>query len=211
MLVSFGDTRVLCTVSIQPTVPRFLQGKGQGWVTAEYGMLPGATHVRGDREAVRGKQSGRSLEIQRLIGRAARAAVDLNKLGQRTLRIDCDVIQADGGTRTASITGAVVALHDAVSSLIKEDSAPPGAWRQLVAAVSVGIVSRTAMLDLNYEEDSTADTDLNVVMTEAGGFIEIQGTAEGASFSLDELNTMLTLAGGGLTELIQAQRVALEL
>lgn len=211
MLVSFGDTRVLCTVSIQPTVPRFLQGKGQGWVTAEYGMLPGATHVRGDREAVRGKQSGRSLEIQRLIGRAARAAVDLNKLGQRTLRIDCDVIQADGGTRTASITGAVVALHDAVSSLVKEDSAPPGAWRQLVAAVSVGIVSRTAMLDLNYEEDSTADTDLNVVMTEAGGFIEIQGTAEGASFSLDELNTMLTLAGGGLTELIQAQRVALEL
>lgn len=211
VLISFGDTRVLTTVSYQPGVPRFMRHQKGGWLTAEYGMLPSATHTRGDREAIRGKQSGRSLEIQRLIGRTLRTVLHLDRLGQNTLKVDCDVLQADGGTRTASITGAVVALHDAVSSLVKEGIIESSPWRHFIAAVSVGIVDGQAMLDLDYKEDSSADTDLNVVMTESGHFVEVQGTAEAVSFSPAELNNMLVLAQAGATELVTMQRQALGL
>ena len=201
VLVSFGDTRVICTASVESGVPRFLRGSGKGWITSEYGMLPRSTNTRMDREASRGKQGGRTFEIQRLIGRSLRAAVDTDKLGESTIRIDCDVIQADGGTRTASITGACVALLDAVKSLEVET--------RLIASVSVGIVNGQPMLDLEYSEDSTADTDMNVVMTEQGQFIEVQGTAEAAPFSADELNEMLSLAKEGIKELIEIQRSVL--
>ena len=201
VLVSFGDTRVICTASVESGVPRFLRGSGKGWITSEYGMLPRSTSTRMDREASKGKQGGRTFEIQRLIGRSLRAAVDMDKLGESTIRIDCDVIQADGGTRTASITGACVALLDAVKSLEVET--------RLIASVSVGIVNGQPMLDLEYSEDSTADTDMNVVMTEQGQFIEVQGTAEAAPFSADELNAMLSLAKEGIKELIGIQRLVL--
>jgi ribonuclease PH len=201
VLVSFGDTRVICTASVESGVPRFLRGSGKGWITSEYGMLPRSTNTRMDREASRGKQGGRTFEIQRLIGRSLRAAVDTDKLGESTIRIDCDVIQADGGTRTASITGACVALLDAVKSLEVET--------RLIASVSVGIVNGQPMLDLEYSEDSAADTDMNVVMTEQGQFIEVQGTAEAAPFSADELNEMLSLAKEGIKELIEIQRSVL--
>lgn len=201
VLVSFGDTRVICTASVESGVPRFLRGSGKGWITSEYGMLPRSTNTRMDREASKGKQGGRTFEIQRLIGRSLRAAVDMDKLGESTIRIDCDVIQADGGTRTASITGACVALLDAVKSLEVET--------RLIASVSVGIVNGQPMLDLEYSEDSTADTDMNVVMTEQGQFIEVQGTAEAAPFSADELNAMLSLAKEGIKELIGIQRLVL--
>ena len=201
VLVSFGDTRVICTASVESGVPRFLRGSGKGWITSEYGMLPRSTNTRMDREASKGKQGGRTFEIQRLIGRSLRAAVDMDKLGESTIRIDCDVIQADGGTRTASITGACVALLDAVKSLEVETT--------LIASVSVGIVNGQPMLDLEYGEDSTADTDMNVVMTEQGQFIEVQGTAEAAPFSADELNAMLSLAKEGIKELIGIQRSVL--
>ena len=201
VLVSFGDTRVICTASVESGVPRFLRGSGKGWITSEYGMLPRSTNTRIDREASRGKQGGRTFEIQRLIGRSLRAAVDTDKLGESTIRIDCDVIQADGGTRTASITGACVALLDAVKSLEVET--------RLIASVSVGIVNGQPMLDLEYSEDSAADTDMNVVMTEQGQFIEVQGTAEAAPFSADELNEMLSLAKEGIKELIEIQRSVL--
>ncbi len=201
VLVSFGGTRVLCTVNIEPGVPGFLRGKGSGWLTAEYGMLPGSTHTRSDREAARGKQSGRTLEIQRLIGRSLRAAIDLRALGERTVRIDCDVLQADGGTRTASITGASLAVADA---LAKEGI--QGAFSELVASISVGIWQGQPVLDLDYAEDSNAETDMNVVMLESGGFIEIQGTAEGQTFSDVELANMLALARKGIGELFAEQR-----
>ena len=201
VLVSFGDTRVICTASVEAGVPRFLRGSGKGWITSEYGMLPRSTNTRMDREASRGKQGGRTYEIQRLIGRSLRATVDMDKLGESTIRIDCDVIQADGGTRTASITGACVALLEAVKSL--------GVETRLIASVSVGIVDGQPMLDLEYSEDSRADTDMNVVMTEQGQFIEVQGTAEMAPFSADELNAMLSLAEKGIKELIGIQRLAL--
>ncbi len=201
VLVSFGDTRVICTASVEVGVPRFLRGSGKGWITSEYGMLPRSTNTRMDREASRGKQGGRTYEIQRLIGRSLRATVDMDKLGESTIRIDCDVIQADGGTRTASITGACVALLEAVKSL--------GVESRLIASVSVGIVDGQPMLDLEYSEDSRADTDMNVVMTEQGQFIEVQCTAEMAPFSADELNAMLSLAEKGIKELIGIQRLAL--
>lgn len=209
VLVEFGDTKVICTVSAESGVPRFLKGQGQGWLTAEYGMLPRATGNRTAREASRGKQGGRTLEIQRLIGRSLRAALDLSKLGENTLYIDCDVIQADGGTRTASITGAMVALVDALRvmktrGLIKQDP-----LLQMIAAVSVGIYQGTPVLDLDYQEDSSAETDLNVVMTQSGGFIEVQGTAEGAPFHPEELNAMLALAQSGLQQLFEIQQTAL--
>ena len=204
VLVEFGDTKVICTASIEESVPSFLRGKGSGWVTAEYGMLPGATHTRNDREAARGRQSGRTQEIQRLIGRALRAAVDLRAIGERTLRLDCDVIQADGGTRTASITGAAIALADALTSVGVQ-----AAFRELVASISVGIWQGQAVLDLDYAEDSTAETDMNVVTLESGGFIEVQGTAEGSAFSDAELTNMLQLARQGTAELVRLQRAAL--
>jgi ribonuclease PH len=203
VLVEFGDTRVICTASVEPSVPGFLRGRGQGWITAEYGMLPGSTHTRNDREAARGKQGGRTLEIQRLIGRSLRAAVDLAALGERTIRIDCDVIQADGGTRTASITGGCIALHDAVMQ-----AGVPGAFRAFVASVSVGMRGGRAILDLDYVEDSTADTDMNVVVVESGGFIEIQGTAERETFDDQALAAMLLLARTGTRQLLEAQRAA---
>ena len=203
VLVSFGETRVICTASVEEKVPPFLRGQGTGWVTAEYGMLPGSTHSRVDREAARGKQSGRTVEIQRLIGRSLRAAVATSKLGERTIRIDCDVIQADGGTRTASITGAAVALHDAIATLPVQD-----AFTGFVASISVGIWNGTPVLDLDYPEDSTAETDMNLVMQESGGFIEVQGTAEGAAFSDAELQAMLALGRKGVGELFEAQRSA---
>ena len=206
VLVEFGDTKVICTVSVEAGVPRFLKGQGQGWLTAEYGMLPRATGSRNAREAARGKQGGRTLEIQRLIGRSLRAALDLSKLGENTLYIDCDVIQADGGTRTASITGAMVALADALSVMKARGMVRQDPLRQWVAAVSVGIHNGQAVLDLDYLEDSDAGTDLNVVMTDAGGFIEVQGTAEGTPFQPEELNAMLELARNGLNELFAAQR-----
>ena len=209
VLVEFGDTRVLCTASVEDRVPGFLKGKGQGWLTAEYGMLPRATHTRSDREAARGKQSGRTLEIQRLIGRSLRAVVDLEKLGERTLQIDCDVLQADGGTRTASITGAWVAVHDAVARLLAGGQLEASPIRDAVAAVSVGIHRGQALLDLDYEEDSSCDTDMNVVITGAGGFVEIQGTAEGAPFTRGEVDTLLELARGGVAQLVSAQRAAI--
>lgn len=209
VLVSFGDTRVLCTASVESGVPSFLRGKGQGWLTAEYGMLPGSTHSRNDREAARGKQSGRTQEIQRLIGRSLRAAVDLKAIGENTLRIDCDVLQADGGTRTASVTGACVAVADAIAWLKREKRITSQPLKGLVASVSVGIWRGVPVLDLDYDEDSTAETDMNVVMTEAGGFIELQGTAEGAAFENAELEGMLTLARAGTERLFEAQRAAL--
>lgn len=205
VLIEFGDTRVICTASIEEQVPGFMRGQGRGWVTAEYGMLPGATHSRADREAARGKQSGRTVEIQRLIGRSLRAVVDLDKLGERTIRIDCDVIQADGGTRTASITGGSVALADAVLQVA------PEAFLGLVGSISVGVFQGVPVLDLDYPEDSNADTDMNVVMVESGGFIEIQGTAEAAPFGDDTLDAMLALAKAGIAALFREQRRALGL
>jgi len=209
VLVSFGDTRVLCTASVDAKVPPFLKGRGQGWLTAEYGMLPRATNTRGDREAARGKQSGRTQEIQRLIGRSMRAVVDLSKLGERTIQIDCDVLQADGGTRTASITGAFVAVHDALNWLKARGDLTELPIKEFVAAVSVGVYEGTAVLDLDYAEDSACDTDMNVVMTGAGGFVEVQGTAEGAAFSRKELDQLLGLADKGIRELVTAQKHAL--
>jgi ribonuclease PH len=209
VLIEAGDTKVLCTVSVEDRVPPFLKGKGQGWLTAEYGMLPRATNTRSDREAARGKQSGRTQEIQRLIGRALRAVVDLNALGERTLQIDCDVIQADGGTRTAGITGAYVAVHDAVRYLLDRKLLTASPLRDFVAAVSVGVFQGVPVLDLDYPEDSTCDTDMNVVMTGGGGLIEVQGTAEGAPFSRAQMNALLDLAQKGIQELIAAQKAAL--
>jgi len=210
VLVEFGDTRVLCTASVLDRQPPHLKGTSQGWVTAEYGMLPRATNTRGDREAARGKQSGRTQEIQRLIGRALRSVVKLEKLGERTLHLDCDVIQADGGTRTAAITGAFVALHDAVDLLIKRQVIGATPILDFVAAVSVGVHEGKAVLDLDYAEDSACDTDMNVVMTGSGGLIEVQGTAEGAPFSRKEMEAMLDLAQKGIRELVAAQRTALK-
>jgi ribonuclease PH len=211
VLVQFGDTHVLCTASVEERVPPFLKDSGRGWVTAEYGMLPRATNTRTDREAARGKQSGRTQEIQRLIGRSLRAVTELAALGQRTIHIDCDVIQADGGTRTASITGAFVALHDALSYL--KGKALLKAWplRDHVAAISVGISRGTPLLDLDYAEDSSCGCDMNVVMTGAGRFVEVQGTAEGDAFSRAELDQLLDLAGAGIRELVQHQKAALGL
>ncbi len=210
VLVAFGDTKVICTASVEEKVPPFMRGGGRGWVTAEYGMLPGATHSRADREAARGKQNGRSIEIQRLIGRSLRAAIDFKALGERTVRIDCDVIQADGGTRTASITGGCVALADAVAGLAAKGVEPDKVLKHMVASVSVGVVKGRAVLDLDYAEDSRADTDMNVVMIESGGFIEVQGTAEGAPFDDQELEQMLNYARRGSAALFQIQRAALE-
>ncbi len=212
VLVEFGDTKVICTVSVESGVPRFLkgQGQGQGWLTAEYGMLPRATGDRNQREAARGKQGGRTLEIQRLIGRALRASLDMSKLGENTLYVDCDVIQADGGTRTASITGSMVALIDALKVLKKRGGLKGGEpLKQMIAAVSVGIYQGEPVLDLDYLEDSAAETDLNVVMTDAGGFIEVQGTAEGAPFQPEELTAMLALASAGMQQIFELQRTAL--
>ncbi|HEX7686922.1 MAG TPA: ribonuclease PH [Burkholderiaceae bacterium] len=211
VLVEFGGTRVLCTASVEERVPPFRKGSGEGWVTAEYGMLPRATHTRSDREAAKGKQSGRTQEIQRLIGRSLRAVFDLKLLGERTITLDCDVLQADGGTRTAAITGACVAAHDAVATLLAAGKIERTPLTGFVAAVSVGIVEGTPLLDLEYVEDSACDTDMNVVMTGAGHFIEIQGTAEGAPFSRIEMNQMLDLADGGIRQLIAAQKSALGL
>jgi ribonuclease PH len=209
VLVKFGDTHVLCTASVDEKVPGFLKGKGQGWVTAEYGMLPRSTGSRMDREAARGKQSGRTQEIQRLIGRSLRAIIDLEKLGERSIQIDCDVIQADGGTRTASITGAYVALHDAISTLIKNEKITESPLKDSVAAISVGVYQGLPVLDLDYIEDSDCDTDMNVVMTGSGGFVEIQGTAEGEPFGRDAMNAMLDLAAHGIQQLIIKQKEAL--
>ena len=209
VLVEFGDTKVLCNASVEASVPRFLKGSGKGWVTAEYGMLPRSTGSRMDREATRGKQTGRSLEIQRLIGRSLRAAVDLGKIGEHTIKVDCDVIQADGGTRTASITGGCVALVDAVNYLLEKKLIKTNPIKQLIASVSVGIVKGRAVLDLDYEEDSNAETDMNIVMTESGGFIELQGTGEDGDFSHAQLQKMIALAEGGIQELIAAQHQVL--
>ena len=209
VLVCFGDTKVLCTASVEERVPGFLKGQGKGWVTAEYGMLPRATHTRSDREAARGKQGGRTLEIQRLIGRSLRSVMDMEAFGERTLTLDCDVLQADGGTRTAAITGAYVALKDAVAALQKSGVLKKDPVHGAVAAVSVGIVSGQPVLDLEYGEDSQAETDMNVVMNEAGAFIEVQGTAEGHAFHRHELDAMLKLAESGITQLLLRQREAL--
>jgi len=209
VLIECGDTKVICTASIDEKVPPFLRGKAQGWTTAEYGMLPRSTGSRIDREAARGKQTGRTQEIQRLIGRSLRSVVDLKALGERTIQIDCDVIQADGGTRTASITGAYVALHDAISYLLKEGKIKESPLRNLVAAVSVGIYQGVPVLDLDYVEDFNCDTDMNVVMTGSGGFVEVQGTAEGVTFSRIEMEAMLNLAESGIAQLIAKQKVAL--
>ena len=211
VLIKFGDTHVLCTASVEEKVPGFLKGKSQGWVTAEYGMLPRSTGSRMDREAAKGKQSGRTQEIQRLIGRSLRAIIDLEKLGERTVMIDCDVIQADGGTRTASITGAYVALHDAVSKLLANGKISQSPLKQGIAAISVGLYKGVPVLDLDYIEDSDCDTDMNVVMTADGGFVEIQGTAEGEPFKRDAMNAMLDLAAHGISELMQKQKVVLDL
>jgi ribonuclease PH len=211
VLVEFGDTRVLCTASIDEKVPPFLKGKGQGWVTAEYGMLPRATNTRMAREAAAGKQGGRTQEIQRLIGRSLRAALDMKRLGERTITIDCDVLQADGGTRTASITGGCVALADALNVLLERKFIAKTPLRHFVASVSAGIFRGAPVLDLDYAEDSSADTDMNVVMNEAGGFIEVQGTAERESFSEDEMLAMTRLARRGIEQLIAEQRKALGL
>ena len=210
VLISFGQTRVLCTATVEQRVPGFLRGKGEGWVTAEYGMLPRATHTRSDREAARGKQGGRTLEIQRLIGRSLRACIDRKSLGERTITLDCDVIQADGGTRTAAITGAYVAMADAVGWLQKRGEIKRDPIFGAVAAVSVGIYKGVPVLDLDYDEDSDCDTDMNVVMNDGGGFIELQGTAEGHAFRRNELDAMTALAEIGITELIARQREALE-
>jgi ribonuclease PH len=206
VLVCFGDTKVICNASVEESVPRFLKGAGQGWITAEYGMLPRSTTDRMGREAARGKQGGRTLEIQRLIGRSLRAAVDLKALGERTITLDCDVIQADGGTRTASITGACVALVDALTRTRELGLIDGDPMLGMVASVSVGMFEGTPVLDLDYAEDSNAETDMNVVMNEQGGFIEVQGTAEGVAYSRDELNAMLDLAHRGIDQLVQIQR-----
>ena len=211
VLVKFGDTHVLCTASIEEKVPPFLRGKNQGWVTAEYGMLPRSTGSRMSREASQGKQSGRTQEIQRLIGRSLRAIIDLGKLGERSIQIDCDVIQADGGTRTASITGAYVALHDAVSHLLAKGLITQSPLRDSVAAISVGVYQGAPVLDLDYIEDSDCGTDMNVVMTGNGGFVEIQGTAEGEPFQRADVDAMLNLAQNGIYELIAKQKAALDL
>ncbi|PLZ00382.1 ribonuclease PH [Burkholderia sp. WAC0059] len=211
VLVEFGDTKVLCTASVSERVPDFLRDRGQGWLTAEYGMLPRATHTRSDREAARGKQTGRTQEIQRLIGRALRAVFDLEALGPRTLNLDCDVLQADGGTRTASITGAFVAAHDAVSKLLEAGRIERSPITDYVAAISVGIYEGVPVLDLDYAEDSRCDTDMNVVMTGSGGLVEVQGTAEGAPFSRAEMNSLLDLAQSGIETLIGKQKAALEI
>lgn len=209
VLVEFGNTKVICTVSVVEGVPRFLKGKGQGWITAEYGMLPRATHSRNDREAARGKQGGRTMEIQRLIGRALRTAVDLNLLGENTITLDCDVIQADGGTRTASITGACVALVDAFSHMQAKGLLKTNPLKYMVAAVSVGMYQGNAVADLDYAEDSAAETDMNLVMTETGKIIEIQGTAEEAPFSFDEMQQMLALGSAAISDIVKAQKQAL--
>ncbi|WP_416172149.1 ribonuclease PH [Actimicrobium sp. CCI2.3] len=206
VLIEFGDTKVICTASIEDKVPGFLKGKGQGWMTAEYGMLPRSTHTRMAREAAKGKQSGRTQEIQRLIGRSLRAAFDLSAFGERTLHLDCDVIQADGGTRTASITGAMVAAHDAFAKLVDAGVLAAIPLKHFVAAISVGVYQGLPVLDLDYDEDSTCDTDMNVVMTDAGDFIEVQGTAEGAAFDRATMNQLLDLADGGIRDLIALQR-----
>jgi len=206
VLVEFGHTRVLCNATVNDNVPRFLKGKGQGWITAEYGMLPRSTHSRIDREASKGKQGGRTLEIQRLIGRSLRACVDLKKLGETTITLDCDVIQADGGTRTAAITGACVALYDALQTMVKQEKLRSLPEFQYIAAVSVGIYRGQAVVDLDYAEDVLAETDMNVVMTEKGRFIEIQGTAEENDFSIEELNEMLDLAKQGIEAIIGIQK-----
>ena len=211
VLITMGDTRVLCTASIEEGVPSFLKGQGSGWLTAEYGMLPRATNTRMRREAAEGKQSGRTQEIQRLIGRSLRAVTDMKALGERTIKIDCDVLQADGGTRCASITGACVAVADAIAWCRERGLVTGEPLREFVAAVSVGIVDGVPLLDLDYAEDSNCDTDMNVVMTGAGGFVEVQGTAEGAAFSREEMNTLLQLADKGIRELIGAQKLALSL
>ncbi|MEN9491138.1 MAG: hypothetical protein RJA63_1587 [Pseudomonadota bacterium] len=207
-MIEFGDTRVLCTATVEEGVPPFLRGKGQGWVTAEYGMLPRSTHTRSAREAAKGKQSGRTQEIQRLIGRSLRAVVDLTALGERQIIVDCDVLQADGGTRTASITGACVAVHDALEKLIEDGRLDASPLRDWVAAVSVGIVDGVPVLDLDYPEDSACDTDMNVVMTGRGGFVELQGTAEGVPFSGQELSALLALAERGIERLVALQKAA---
>jgi ribonuclease PH len=209
VLVKFGDTHVICTASVEEKVPGFLKGKNQGWVTAEYGMLPRSTGSRMDREAAKGKQSGRTQEIQRLIGRSLRAVIDLEKLGERTIHFDCDVIQADGGTRTASITGAFVALQDAINQLLEKGLLTSSPLTDTVAAISVGVYQGTPVLDLDYIEDSDCDTDMNVVMTGSGGFVEIQGTAEGEPFSRDTMNAMLDLAAEGIQQLTAKQHAVL--
>ena len=209
VLVGFGDTQVLCTASVEDRVPPHKRGSGEGWVTAEYGMLPRATHTRGDREAARGKQSGRTQEIQRLIGRSLRAVFDLKKLGERTLHLDCDVLQADGGTRTASITGAFVAAQDAVAWLLRQGRISASPITDHVAAISVGMHGGAALLDLDYAEDAACDTDMNVVMTGAGHFVEVQGTAEGVPFSRREMDTLLALAEKGIRELVALQTESL--
>ncbi|WAJ70018.1 ribonuclease PH [Catenovulum adriaticum] len=209
VLVEFGETKVICTASASDGVPRFMKGKGEGWITAEYGMLPRSTHTRCDREAARGKQGGRTLEIQRLIGRALRAAVDLKALGEHTITIDCDVIQADGGTRTASITGACVALVDALTFLRKKGSLKTNPLKHMIAAISVGVYKGEVIADLEYLEDSDAETDMNVVMTETGKLIEVQGTAEGEPFSFEEMNEMLEYARHAVREITDIQKAAL--
>jgi len=209
VLIEMGETRVLCTASVEEGVPRFLKGKKQGWLTAEYGMLPRATHTRNSREAARGKQSGRTQEIQRLIGRSLRAAIDLSLLGEHTITIDCDVLQADGGTRTASISGGCIALVEAVDYLLRKKKIKTNPIKHMIAAVSVGIYKGTPVLDLDYPEDSVAETDMNIVMNEENGFIEIQGTAEGATFTQQELAEMMTLGQQGIKEIIEAQKAAL--
>ena len=205
VLVEFGETKVLCTAAVEDSVPGFMRGRGTGWVTAEYGMLPGSTHTRNDREAARGKQGGRTVEIQRLIGRSLRAMVDMQALGERTIRVDCDVLQADGDTRTASITGAALALADAIGTLPVQ-----GAFKEFVASISVGIYQGTPVLDLDYDEDSNAETDMNVVRLGDKGFIEIQGTAEGAPFSSAELDSLIRLAEHGTSQLLEMQHAALQ-
>jgi len=209
VLIEFGDTKVICTASVEESVPRFLKGSGTGWVTAEYGMLPRSTGSRMDREAVSGRQGGRTLEISRLIGRSLRAAMDMKLLGENTIKIDCDVIQADGGTRTASITGGCVALHDAVSHLLGSGKLKKTPMKQLIASVSVGIYKGIPVLDLDYDEDSNAETDMNVVMTESLRFIEVQGTGEESDFDAAQLQSMIALAQSGIAELLQKQKQAL--
>jgi ribonuclease PH len=209
VLIAFGDTKVLCTASVEERVPPHKKGSGEGWVTAEYGMLPRATHTRSAREAAKGKQTGRTQEIQRLIGRSLRSVFDLKKLGERTITIDCDVLQADGGTRTAAITGAFVAAHDAVATLLAKGQITETPIRDHVAAISVGLLDGVALLDLEYVEDSACDTDMNVVMTGAGGFVEVQGTAEGTPFSRTEMDTLIGLADKGIRTLVALQQQAL--
>ena len=210
VLIEFGDTKVICTASVEDKVPGFLKGRGQGWMTAEYGMLPRATNTRNDREAARGKQSGRTQEIQRLIGRSLRAVVDLSLLGERTIQIDCDVIQADGGTRTASITGAWVAVRDAIDGLRASGALTADPLTDQVAAISVGMFEGQPVLDLDYAEDSNCDTDMNIVMTGAGNFVEVQGTAEGAAFTRAQMDALVALASDGIADLVRQQRAAIE-